>query len=169
LILAYARLHAIGVAIATMALLLMVPIPVHPAANSTGTPTANDVVKESKSGPAPDIEILPQGSAVGLLGRTVVGSSGENMGLVVDVIVDSDGKPRAAVIDFGGFLGVGTRKIAVDWSLLHFALTKLDAPLLLDLSRSEVQSAPKYKGTAGPLEILISPPDTKSASPSNDR
>jgi hypothetical protein len=91
------------------------------------------------------------------------------MGPVVDVVVGADGTPRAAVIDFGGFLGVGSRKIAVDWSLLHFEFAKQDAPLLLDLSRSEVQSAPEYKGAAGPLQILISPPGTKPASPDNHR
>ena len=42
------------------------------------------------------------------------------MGRIVDVIVDRTGTVRAAVIDFGGFLGVGSRKIVVDWSALHF-------------------------------------------------
>ena len=42
------------------------------------------------------------------------------MGRIVDVIVDRAGTVRAAVIDFGGFLGVGSRKIVVDWSALHF-------------------------------------------------
>ena len=42
------------------------------------------------------------------------------MGRVVDIVVDSAGQVRAAVIDFGGFLGVGSRKIAVDWNALHF-------------------------------------------------
>jgi len=38
------------------------------------------------------------------------------MGRIVDVIVDLAGVVRAAVIDFGGFLGVGSRKIVVDWN-----------------------------------------------------
>ena len=42
------------------------------------------------------------------------------MGRIVDVLVDRRGQVRAAIIDFGGFLGVGSRKIAVDWSALHF-------------------------------------------------
>jgi hypothetical protein len=36
------------------------------------------------------------------------------MGRVVNVVVDQSGQVRAAIIDFGGFLGVGNRKIAVD-------------------------------------------------------
>jgi hypothetical protein len=42
------------------------------------------------------------------------------MGRIVDVVVDRTGQVRAAVIDLGGFLGVGSRKIAVDWNALSF-------------------------------------------------
>ena len=45
------------------------------------------------------------------------------MGRVIDIVVDRTGQVRAAVIDFGGFLGVGSRKIAVDWNALRFAPT----------------------------------------------
>ena len=58
--------------------------------------------------------------AHGMLGRDVRSAADENMGRIVDVIVDRAGQVRAAVIDFGGFLGVGSRKIVVDWNALHF-------------------------------------------------
>ena len=48
------------------------------------------------------------------------------MGQIIDVIVKRDGQVRAAVIDFGGFLGVGSRKIAVDWSALSFPAQQRD-------------------------------------------
>src|SRR5690349_20572722 len=41
-----------------------------------------------------------------ILGKSVRSSAGEDMGRLVDVVVDREGRPRAAVIDFGGFLGV---------------------------------------------------------------
>ncbi len=56
-----------------------------------------------------------------LLGRSVRSAGGDELGRVIDIIIDKDGHPRAAIIDFGGFLGVGTRKIAVDWRALRFA------------------------------------------------
>ena len=55
-----------------------------------------------------------------VLGIEALSSTGENMGRIVDIIVDRSGQIRAAIIDFGGFLGVGSRKIAVDWRSLHF-------------------------------------------------
>ena len=62
----------------------------------------------------PSVTVLGSRQAQSVLGRDVRSSAGENMGRIVDVIVDRSGRVRAAVIDFGGFLGVGSRKIAVD-------------------------------------------------------
>src|SRR5580704_13584802 len=68
----------------------------------------------------PSVTILNNHDVEGVLGREVLSAADENMGRIVDVIVDRGGKVHAAIIDFGGFLGVGSRKIAVDWSALHF-------------------------------------------------
>jgi hypothetical protein len=90
-------------------------------------------------------------------------SANENMGRIVDVIVDHDGRVRAAVIDFGGFLGVGSRKIAVDWNALSFPSPASDRDVVtLELTRDQVKAAPEYKdkqtvvvlGAAGALQPL---------------
>ena len=71
--------------------------------------------------PPPSVTVIGARDAHGILGREVrSAAANENMGRIVDVIVDRGGKVRAAVIDFGGFLGVGSRKIVVDWDALHF-------------------------------------------------
>jgi hypothetical protein len=67
------------------------------------------------------------------------------------------------VIDFGGFLGVGSRKIAVDWNALNFAPAgdKRDV-VISELTRDQVKAAPEYKdkqtvvvlGAAGSLQPL---------------
>jgi hypothetical protein len=81
-----------------------------------------------------------------VLGKEVVSATNENMGRIVDVLVDHTGKVRAAVIDFGGFLGVGSRKIAVDWAALHFpAPGKPDTHITLEFTRDQVKAAPEYQ------------------------
>ena len=70
--------------------------------------------------PPPSVTIIGASDAHGMLGRDVRSPADEDMGRIVDVIVDRAGAVRAAVIDFGGFLGVGSRKIVVDWNALHF-------------------------------------------------
>jgi hypothetical protein len=52
---------------------------------------------------------------------------------------------RAAVIDVGGFLGVGNRKVVVDWTALHFAPADQPNRISLDLTRNQVKQAPEYK------------------------
>jgi hypothetical protein len=58
------------------------------------------------------------------------------------------------VIDFGGFLGVGSRKIVVDWSALHFGrvANKSDS-ITLELTKEQVNAAPEYKEGA-PVIVL---------------
>ncbi len=79
-----------------------------------------------------------------LLGKPVESADGEDMGRIVDVIVDRAGTMRAAIIDFGGFLGVGSRQIAVDWRVLHFAKENMDR-VVAELSRDQLRVAPVYK------------------------
>jgi len=102
--------------------------------------------KTEQSAP-PAVTVLPNHEVEGILGREVRSSSAdENMGRIVDVLVDRSGLVRAAIIDFGGFLGVGSRKIAVDWSALHFpAPVKPEAPIKLELNRDQVNAAPAYE------------------------
>jgi hypothetical protein len=76
----------------------------------------------------------------------VLSSAGEDMGRVIDIVVDRTGQVRAAVIDFGGFLGVGNRKVACDWAAFRFSPTggKYDR-ITLDLTRDQVNAAPEYR------------------------
>lgn len=111
----------------------------------------------------PSVTVLGAQEVRGILGRDVRSTADENMGRIVDVLVDGAGRVRAAVIDFGGFLGVGSRKIAVDWKALHFvpAAGKQYA-VVLELTRDQVKPAPEYKedkpiivlGASGNLETL---------------
>jgi hypothetical protein len=113
--------------------------------------------------PPPSVTILNNHEVEGILGREVESTANENMGRIVDVIVDGDGKVRAAIIDFGGFLGVGSRKIAVEWNALHFPPpAQQNAKITLELTRDQVKAAPEYQegkpvvilGALGKLEPL---------------
>jgi hypothetical protein len=90
----------------------------------------------------------------GILGREVRSAANEDMGRIVDVIVDREGTVRAAVIDFGGFLGVGSRKIVVDWNALHFgSVANKSDSITLELTKQQVSAAPEYKEDT-PLIVL---------------
>jgi hypothetical protein len=53
---------------------------------------------------------------------------------------------RAAVVELGGFLGIGTRRVAVEWSMLRFDPADAKQPrVVLDMTRDQLRSAPEYK------------------------
>jgi hypothetical protein len=113
--------------------------------------------------PPPSVTVIGARDAHGVLGRDVRSAADEDMGRIVDVIVDRSGTVRAAVIDFGGFLGVGSRKIVVDWNALHFGrIANKGDSITLELNKQQVTAAPEYKedtpivvlGAAGVLEPL---------------
>jgi PRC-barrel domain len=93
-----------------------------------------------------------------VLGIEALSSTGENMGRIDDIIVERDGQVKAAIIDFGGFLGVGSRKIAVDWRSLHFDPKKAGA-VVVNLTKDQLRVAPVYK--AGEPVVMIGGPGAK--------
>lgn len=67
-----------------------------------------------------------------------------NIGRVVDLLVDRAGHVDAAVIEFGGFLEVGTRKIAIEWSALRLATMGKQVVAIIDITRDQLRAAPEY-------------------------
>ncbi|MET0940361.1 MAG: PRC-barrel domain-containing protein [Mesorhizobium sp.] len=55
-----------------------------------------------------------------LVGTTVYGANDENIGEIGDVMLTTDGKIDSVILDVGGFLGVGEKKVAVGMDNLAF-------------------------------------------------
>ncbi|HEY6433788.1 MAG TPA: PRC-barrel domain-containing protein [Acetobacteraceae bacterium] len=125
------------------------PAPKEPA------PPASEPAKGTL-GEIPVFNISPD-KVVAVLGQQVVGPLGTVLGRLVDVLVNKDGVPEAAVIDFGGFLGVGSRKIAVHWNTLHFNPGDAKYPIVLDLMPAQIKAAPSYKGESKPAAVVVAP------------
>ncbi|MBW7960929.1 PRC-barrel domain-containing protein [Bradyrhizobium sp. BR 10261] len=141
------------------------PASANAAPTETNAPPPASVVPVTPKDavPPPSVTIIGASDAHGVLGRDVRSAADEDMGRIVDVIVDREGHVRAAVIDFGGFLGVGSRKIVVDWNALRFGkiANKKDS-ITLELTKAQVAAAPEYKedtpmvvlGASGSLQPL---------------
>jgi hypothetical protein len=82
-----------------------------------------------------------------VLGRDVRTRVEEDAGRIVDVLTDRDGRVQAAVIEFGGFLGIGTRKIAVEWSALSFEGEGRQPVVIVEMTRNQLRVAPEFKPT----------------------
>ena len=147
-----------GILIVFLIVGLATSLPVSAAEDNNGPPQGSraappDAAKKEPA-PPPSVTVIGARDALGILGREVRSAANENMGRIVDAIVDREGKVRAAVIDFGGFLGVGSRKIVVDWNALRFGsvANKRDS-ITLELTKEQVTAAPEYKQDA-PVIVL---------------
>ena len=96
--------------------------------------TGNDVAKTHLQG---------QGLE-SVLGREIR-TKDEDMGRIIDLLADRNGQLQAAVVELGGFLGIGTRKIAVEWSALRFDTRGKQVIVVLEMSRDHLRLAPEYK------------------------
>ncbi len=54
-----------------------------------------------------------------LIGKRVYGPNDEDVGEISAVALDADGKIMGAVVDVGGFLGIGEKRVALDSSMLR--------------------------------------------------
>lgn len=160
--------------------------PVTPAPAAPGNPAEAPGSAKPPSAATETPAVVAEGnSAQTLLGLPVRSAKGENLGRVVDVIVDRSGLVQAAIIDFGGFLGVGTRKIAVDWRGLRFPDDGPLDRLIADLPREQLRKAPAYKegepivimgrtapasaAPASPTPAPTSPPDAPARPPNTEQ
>jgi hypothetical protein len=91
-----------------------------------------------------------------VLGREVRTRVEEDVGRVVDILADRQSRVQAAIIEFGGFLGIGTRKIAVDWSAISFENDGKRTIVIVDLSRDQLRLAPEYKPNEQPTIVRTS-------------
>ena len=133
-----------------------------PASLATPSPASDKPPPSAaKPPPAPTAKV----AASGILGRTVTGPDGKEIGHIVDVLVDAGSNPRAVVIDVGGFLGVGARRIAVNWSDLTFPPTGSDASIKLDLTSEQISSAPAYTDQTKPASVVEPPPLKPATAP----
>lgn len=90
---------------------------------------------------------------VSILGRELTNRDGDG-GRVIDVLIDLDGGPGAVVIEFGGFMGIGSRKVAVEWKALHFVREGDRSLLTVDITREQIRDAAEYTPNEPPSVLM---------------
>jgi len=83
-----------------------------------------------------------------IIGTEVVTSSDEKLGSISDVVLERDGTVIAAVIDVGGFLGIGAKPVAVSFDSLTATPTEDGEKIVVALTKEELNTAPEFKSLA---------------------
>lgn len=81
-----------------------------------------------------------------LIGTNAYGPADEHLGAIGDVILGADASSvEGVIIDFGGFLGIGTKPVAVSIENLRYALDEnRNEYLFVNVTREQLDQAPAY-------------------------
>jgi hypothetical protein len=103
------------------------------------------------------VKRMPSDYLLPLLGQRLRSTSGGDIGEVAGVLVDLTSRPRAVIVRFGGFLGIGTRTVAIDWRTLRMHAAGKGDVLLADLAPQQLAQAPPYKPDARSIAVVTAP------------
>ena len=81
-------------------------------------------------------------------GASVYNADGHKLGSIDDLMIDKwSGQVRYAVLEFGGFLGMGTRYVAVDADSVKIKYDMSDKKwhANMNASKDELKNAPEFK------------------------
>ena len=125
------------------------------------TPAAGDMATESAPAEGmatesadsettvpPSEAVVPQQDSAEMLGDWLLSTSvtspdGQTIGSIKDFIITQDGQITAVILGVGGFLGIGEKDIAVDYSQLDIQYD--GNAIQLAMTREEADAAPEYQ------------------------
>lgn len=82
-------------------------------------------------------------------GTDVYSPTGEKLGSIDHLMIDKvSGQVRSAVLEFGGFLGMGEDRYPLPWSMLVYDTEK--EGYVVPLDKAKLEGAPRYSGNERP-------------------
>jgi hypothetical protein len=83
-------------------------------------------------------------------GTAVYNAAGEKLGSIDYLMIDKlSGQVLYAVMEFGGFLGIGSDRYPIPWDLLKYDTNK--GGYIVPLDKDKLQNAPKYRDEEVPV------------------
>jgi sporulation protein YlmC with PRC-barrel domain len=85
-------------------------------------------------------------TADNLIGSSVQGVDGEEIGQIADLLIDRDGSVAGVVVGVGGFLGMGERNVALSWDAIQLATDEDGQPVAhVDVDEGTLENAPEFE------------------------
>ena len=82
-------------------------------------------------------------------GTTVYNATGDKLGSIDEIVIDKrSGQVRYAALEFGGFLGMGTNRYPVPWSLLEYNTSR--GGYVVPITKETLDGAPRYEESKRP-------------------
>jgi len=82
-------------------------------------------------------------------GTNVYNAGGDKLGSIDDLMIDKlSGQVRYAVMEFGGFLGIGTDRYPIPWNMLKYDVSQ--DGYVVPLDKAQLEGAPRYANDTVP-------------------
>ena len=82
-------------------------------------------------------------------GTDVYNEAGDKLGSVDNIMIDKrSGQVRYAVLEFGGFLGMGTDRYPMPWNMLKYDTAQ--EGYVVPIDKAKLESAPHYSDDERP-------------------
>lgn len=82
--------------------------------------------------------------AFNYIGQPIMNSSGEKIGSISDVLFDRSGRITTVVIGVGGFLGLGTKNVALPFEAITYGVKDGAREIMVPLSKEALLAAPDF-------------------------
>jgi sporulation protein YlmC with PRC-barrel domain len=107
-----------------------------PAAGTTG-PEQTIIPEQAET------EVL----AEDLMGSSVFGPDGDEVGTVEDLILDEQEQVTGVVVGVGGFLGIGKKEVGLTWEQAKIVESPDTAAkkIMISLTKADLEAAPDFK------------------------
>jgi len=110
------------------------------ASRTTSQPTQGTQAQFAFLSRTPDGWVSIGSAPNDYVNREVYSRTGEQLGTIKDVLIDSDRKMTAAIINVGRYLGIGDKEVAVPFSALQVSGPRM----VIDTTKDALQAAPTF-------------------------
>ncbi|MDN2565406.1 PRC-barrel domain-containing protein [Aquibium sp. A9E412] len=151
-------------AIATLVATGAVAQTTDPSASTTAPTAQTEGINQ-----APEMVVRADGHlASNIIGETVYNGTGEgaeNIGEVDDIIIGENGDVEAVVIGVGGFLGLGQKKVAIEYDVVKWSELDGERFLVVETTADQLKAQEEFDAAAyEPMPADVEVSETRPAS-----
>ena len=118
-------------------------------AAATGTAAGAAATDDSSAGAAADVSAVVNAdgslNASKLIGLDVQSPQDQKVGDIGEVVVSKDGQIEGVVVDVGGFLGIATHPVLLDWKDVSLTSENGNDRAVVNLSKEKLEQMPAYE------------------------
>jgi sporulation protein YlmC with PRC-barrel domain len=122
-----------------------------PAAGSTAATTAPAAAGTDTADNKTDSALMNADGSMNaskLIGLDVKSPEDKKVGDIGEVVLDKDGKAEGVVVDVGGFLGIATHPVLLDWKDVTIANQDGKATATVSLTKDKLEQMPAYESSS---------------------